>query len=221
MARPRSIHFDQQREQIYAAAAALFAARGYTATTMNGVAAACGVSKATLYHYLRNKQDLLVQISVAHVARLETIVADVRQLRRAPEPHLRALIERFTAAYASAQNEHRVLTEDVRFLLPQDREAVLAGQRRVASAFAQAIAAVRPALAASRLDKPLAMLLLGMINWTFTWLRPEGPLSHAELAPIVAELFLGGLHVVPASHAALADSRRASGRLGQRSKSSS
>lgn len=197
MARTRSLHFDDLREQIFKAAAALFAARGYTATTMNGVAGACGVSKATLYHYVRDKQDLLVQISVAHVARLEAIVDEVAAMRLTSEPHLRALIERFTAAYACAQNEHRVLTEDVRFLLPADRDQVLAGQRRVVAAFAQATTNVRPELAASQLDKPLAMLLFGMINWTFTWLRPEGVLNHASLAPIVSELFLAGLQAVP------------------------
>ena len=78
MARPRSAGYDDQREQILSAAAALFANRGYTAATMNDVAAACGVSKATLYHYVRDKHDLLAQITAGHVARLEALVADVQ-----------------------------------------------------------------------------------------------------------------------------------------------
>jgi hypothetical protein len=40
------------------------------------------------------------------------------------------------------------------------------------------------------------MLLFGMINWMFTWLRPDGRLAHADMAPIVADLFLGGLGAV-------------------------
>jgi TetR/AcrR family transcriptional regulator len=35
-----------------------------------------------------------------------------------------------------------------------------------------------------------------MINWTFTWLRPGGSMTHESLAPVVAELFLGGLPAV-------------------------
>jgi len=57
VARPRSAGYDGQREQILAAAAALFARQGYPATTMNEVAAACGVRKPTLYHYVRDKHD--------------------------------------------------------------------------------------------------------------------------------------------------------------------
>jgi AcrR family transcriptional regulator len=200
MARPQAATFTTQRDDILRAAAALFAARGYTATTMNELAKACGVSKALLYHYVRDKHDLLVQISLTHVATLEALVADVLALKLAPEPHLRLLIERFTAAYAHAQNEHRVLTEDVRFLGPEERVAVLGAQRRVVDAFAAAIQALRPELAGQRLSKPLTMLLFGMINWTFTWMKPGAGLTHQALAPMVSELFLGGLHAVALPH---------------------
>jgi len=37
------------------------------------------------------------------------------------------------------------------------------------------------------------MLLFGMINWMFTWMKPDGELNHAAMGPIVADLFLGGI----------------------------
>ena len=94
MARPRSAGYDDQREQILAAAAQLFATRGYTASTMHEVAAACGVSKATLYHYVRDKHHLLAQITRGHVERLEALVQAVQREGLAPEALLRALIRR-------------------------------------------------------------------------------------------------------------------------------
>jgi TetR/AcrR family transcriptional regulator len=203
VARPRSPGFDAQREQLLAAAARLFANQGYTATTMQQVAAAAGVGKATLYHYVRDKPALLAAIAGGHVARLQALVdavaAEAARERLAPEPHLARLIERFLRAYADAQHEHRVLTEDVKFLPAAEREALLAGQRRVVQAFAEAVAAIRPELAPARLAKPVAMLLFGMINWTFTWLRADGTLSHAALAPLVTRLFVGGLQSLPAA----------------------
>ena len=198
MARPRSAGFANQLDQILAASARLFASRGYTATTMNEVAAACGVSKATLYHYVDDKQGLLAQIVAGHVARLETLVLDVAARRLPPEARLRELIHRFMQAYASAEHQHRVLTEDVKFLGPAERERVLDGQRRVVSAFADTVAELRPDLGAAQLHKPLAMLLFGMINWTFTWLHAGGALSHETLAPMVVDLFFGGLPAVVA-----------------------
>jgi len=60
------------------------------------------------------------------------------------------------------------------------------------------VVALRPDLKKPRLAKPLTMLLFGMINWMFTWMKPEGALDHAAIAPIVADLFLGGLPAVKA-----------------------
>ena len=58
---------------------------GYTATSMNEVAEACGVSKPSLYHYVRDKHQLLAEIAEAHVARLLALVAEVDAARLAPE----------------------------------------------------------------------------------------------------------------------------------------
>jgi len=41
-----------------------------------------------------------------------------------------------------------------------------------------------------------------MINWMFTWLRPDGSLSHEQRAPLGADLFFGGLGAVRKPRAA-------------------
>lgn len=183
---------------ILAEAARLFALGGYPGTSMNQVAEATGLSKATLYHYFRDKYALLLDITEGHVTRLERLVAEVQAQELPPEEGMRLLIARIMAEYAGAQDAHRVLTSDVRFLKPADRERVLDKERRVVEGFAGAIAAWRPEQREAALTKPLAMLLFGMINWMFTWMRPEGALSHEALAPIVSDLFFGGVPAVRA-----------------------
>ena len=196
MARGRSPGYDDQREMILARAAHLFAHRGYSATSMNQVAQAAGLSKATLYHYYRDKYSLLVSIAEIHVSGLQDLVADVEAQALLPEQRLRELIRRIVKEYAGAQNAHRVLTEDVKFLEEDDRERVLDKERTVVAGFARAVVALRPDLKKAAMAKPLTMLLFGMINWMFTWLRADGALDHAAMAPIVADLFLGGLPAV-------------------------
>ncbi len=188
--------YDGQREMILSHAAQLFAQRGYAGTSMNEVAAACGVSKATLYHYVIDKHDLAVRIAEEHVLRLEALVNDTLQAHADPEQRLHALIRGFGQEYAQAQNAHRVLTEDVRFLREQDQQRILDVERRVVAAFAQTIAQVRGEPADSALGKPLAMLLFGMINWTFTWLKPGGTLDHDAIGTMVSQLFFGGVRAV-------------------------
>jgi TetR/AcrR family transcriptional regulator len=198
MARGRAPGYDAQRDTILAQAAELFARQGFVGTSMNEVATACGMSKPALYHYVRDKSQLLFEIATSHVARLHDLVAEVDNAMPATDPQqrVRRLIERFVLEYAGARHAHRVLTEDVKFLEPADQAKVLELQRQVVVAFSEAIAAVRPELVAAHLHKPLAMLLFGMMNWMFTWLQPDGKLSHADMAPVVADLFLGGLGAV-------------------------
>lgn len=193
MARGRAANYDEHREAILRHAARLFAQRGYIGTTMNQVADAAGLSKASLYHYYRDKYAMLVEIAVGHVTALEALVAQVLARQLPPADAVRHLIERIIDEYADAQDAHRVLTEDVRFLEADDRERVLGAERRVVAGFAEAIGAWQPGQAEAGLTKPLTMLLFGMINWLFTWHRPEGGLRHADLAPIVADLFFAGV----------------------------
>ena len=193
MGRGRSTSYDGQRELILQQAAMLFARGGYPGTSMNEVARACGLSKATLYHYFRDKYELLVSIAEGHVSRLQAIVGEAAGDEPTPAGRMRLLIKRLVQEYAHAQDAHRVLTQDVKFLQPQDRARILDQEREVVNAFAQVVAALRPDLKEQALSKPLTMLLFGMINWLFTWLKPEGALDHDAIAPIVADLFLGGL----------------------------
>ena len=208
MARGRAAGYDEQRELILARAAALFAQRGYPGTSMNQVAEACGVSKATLYHYYRDKYALLVSIAEGHVDKLRALVDQVLAEGLAPEPRLRLLIGRIVEEYAGARDAHRVLTEDVRFLEQADRDRILGHERAVVAGFAKAVADLRPELAQAALATPMTMLLFGMVNWMFTWLRPDGPVDHHALAPMVADLFMGGLPAVkPPAQAAKTSSR--------------
>ena len=196
MARGRAPGYEDQRGEILSQAAQLFALRGFHGTSMNEVAEACSLSKASLYHYFRDKDALLVGIAEGHLGRLEAVVAEVEEQKLEAEARLAQLIRSFVEEYASARHAHRVLTEDVRFLNDEDREQILDRQRRIVAAFSAAIREIRPETDVTTLAGPLAMLLFGMINWMFTWLRPDGELSYETMAPVVADLFLGGVRAV-------------------------
>jgi AcrR family transcriptional regulator len=201
MARPRAADFEQHRDAILAMAARLFADRGYAAGSIADLASACGVSKALLYHYYRDKEDLLFDIADRYIDSLQLIVDEVAAERLPPAPHLRRLIERFMQAYEHAAAYHRVLVQDVKYLSSAHRRRVVGKQNRVVDAFAAAIAAVAPQLAQSQLLKPVTMTLFGMINWTFTWLKDAGPLTYAQMAPVVTDLFLNGVTALAAAPA--------------------
>lgn len=56
-------------ERILREAPALFTAHGYASVSMQQIADAAGVNKATLYHHFRDKEDLFVAVIAAEFER--------------------------------------------------------------------------------------------------------------------------------------------------------
>lgn len=193
MARPRAATFDQQRATIVDAAARLFADHGFPSASMAQLAQACGISKPLLYHYYRDKAHILFDVADGYMNSLMAIVAEVKAEALEPEAHFRALVGRFMQAYQHSQAQHMVLVQDVKFLGEAERATVIEKERAVVDAFAAAIAKLKPRWTRKALKVPLAMILFGMINWTFTWLRADGPLRYEDMADVVADIFLHGV----------------------------
>ncbi len=193
MARGKAPTFELQRTSIMTAAAQLFGDKGFHNASMAELAQACGVSKPLLYHYYRDKEHILFDIADSYIDRLLEIVAGVEARGLEPEEQLAALLADFMAEYAHSQSRHMVMVQDVKFLGPEQAERVRDKQRQVVAAFAAAVERVEPGLKRRNLDKPIAMVLFGMINWSFTWLRADGSLSYADMAPVVTRIFLRGV----------------------------
>lgn len=193
MARGKAPTFELQRAAMLRAAAGLFAEKGFHNASMSAIAQTCGVSKPLLYHYYRDKEHLLFDIADSYIDELLAIVASVEARKLGPEDHFTELVTRFMEEYEHAQDHHMVLVQDVKFLKEEQAESVAGKQRRVVAAFADALARVEPGLQGRKLDKAVTMILFGMINWTFTWLRADGPLTFHDMAPIVTGIFLNGV----------------------------
>ena len=67
----------QRREQIVDAAEKVFFAKGFSATTMEQVAAEAELSKGTLYLYFKNKDDLFIALSVRFLRALAERFEDI------------------------------------------------------------------------------------------------------------------------------------------------
>ncbi|MDX9699471.1 MAG: TetR/AcrR family transcriptional regulator [Rhodocyclaceae bacterium] len=193
MARGKAATFEMQRASILKSAADLFADKGYHAAAMSELARACGVSKPLLYHYYRDKDHILFDIADSYMDQLLAIIERVEARGLEPRAHLEALIARFLEEYEHSQSQHSVLVQDVKHLPQELRDRVMDKERQVVATFAAVIVEIEPGLKKRSLDKAVAMILFGMINWTFTWLRADGPLSYADMAPVVTQIFMNGI----------------------------
>lgn len=193
MSRGRAPKFQMQRANILEYAADLFAQNGFHNTSMAELAKACSVSKALLYHYYKDKEEILFDIADSYVDRLIEIIQETKEERLDAEAYFTKLICNFLLEYEHSESKHMVLVQDVKFLQTEMHAQVIEKQRVIVDEFSIAIASMFPAVNKDRLLKPLAMSLFGMINWTFTWLKPSGSLTFKEMAPLITNLFIHGV----------------------------
>ncbi len=197
MARPKSAEHELKRDAILDRAAQCFAQRGYSAASMAEIAAACGASKARLYHYYGAKDAILFDLLDRYTQRLLALIGQGEALAQRKNLDERAalheLVHAFLAEYQSSATRHAALLHDVKFLADAQRETILNRQRDIVSAFTRFLKRAYPQRLNEHNQTALTMMLFGMINWTFTWLRPDGPMSYAGFADEVVLLLERGL----------------------------
>ena len=197
MARPISASHDQRRDEILDVAAACFARQSYPATRMNDIAAACSASKARLYHYYESKEAILFDLLDRYTQKLLLIIGQVQATahRQALDERatLHELIRAFLREYETSATRHAALLGSTQFLGDEQREVILNRQRDVVAAVTRFLRRAYPDRLNARNQNAIAMTLFGMINWTFTWLRPGGPMSYADFADEVIALLERGL----------------------------
>jgi AcrR family transcriptional regulator len=205
MARPKSSEHELRRDAILDIAAQCFAQQSYNAASMNDIATATGTSKARLYHYYGSKEAILFDLLDRYTQRLLAIVGQTEATAQRGNLDERAtlheLVRSFLAEYETSATRHVALLHDTQFLSNttsaehpiSQRELILNRQRDVVSAFTRFLRRAYPQRLNASNQTAITMMLMGMINWTFTWLRPGGTLSYAAFANEVILMLEQGL----------------------------
>jgi TetR/AcrR family transcriptional regulator len=205
MARSRASNYDDKRRAILNRSAELFSEHGFDRASMSKIAQACGVSKANLYHYYKDKDELLFDVIRFHLGELLEVVEAADAPELGPEARLRALAGALLEAYRDADSQHNVQINSMRFL-SAERQAELKGmERELVAIFSNAVIGVAPQLKGTRLLKPVTMSLFGMINWHYLWFKSSGAVSRADYADLVTRLIVDGTRQVREQSAALRD----------------
>jgi AcrR family transcriptional regulator len=196
MARTRAADYDGKRRAILGRSAALFAKNGYDRTSMAEVAAACGVSKALLYHYYVSKESLLFDILHDHLQGLLDAIGAIDS-RPAPRARLRALVGALLDAYRDADDQHKIQINELGKLPLERQKALKDMERSLVGVFADAIAAINPVIGRDKgLLKPITMSLFGMLNWHYMWFRERGGMTREDYADLATTLLLEGVAAV-------------------------
>ena len=182
------------RDEILEAAAQIFSQKGFHAASMQDIAQAVNLRKASLYHHVNNKQEILVAILDQALDLLIERMTEVMEQPLSPDEKLRQAM----ISYLQAMLEHRelasVLLLEHRSLEPDLHARHIPRRDRFERLWRDLIQEGLDQGLFSCMDVELtARALLGVMNWTITWYQPEGRLAYEDVANQFADLFLNGL----------------------------
>lgn len=189
---------EDRKTQIFAAAARVFATKGYGRASLQEVAEALGVTKPALYYYYRSKDELLFEITSFVMDRVAADLTEIAGSDRSPLEKLRALIGCYVRFFAAHPHELTIMSTEVESLGPERRELIVERQREYLGVLRGIVRDLLAEHPGSTLDETsVAFALLGGMNWIFKWYDPAGRVSPERLADDFTHLFSFGLQGPP------------------------
>lgn len=175
-------------------AAELFYNGGYSATTTRQISERLGIQKASLYHHVDSKEDLLYQICLSSLERLVSGVELAVAEADTAEARIRAAVRAHLDGALGNVKAHTVMLRDMN-ALSGDRRAAIAGRRSAYENSLRTLVDAGRSAGALRSDLPsrqLTLALLNLINWPIVWFRGDGDMTPAEIADFLLDIFLNG-----------------------------
>jgi AcrR family transcriptional regulator len=184
------------REGILEAAARIFSEKGFHATSMNDIADAVNLQKASLYYHFTSKQEILISLLDYALdlinSRLEAVLAQ----SLSPDEKLRQAMVSYLQTIAENQNLSAVLLLEIRSLDPELKARHASRREKFERLWRDLIIEGKQAGVFNSIDPSLTgRAILGVMNWTVTWYRSDGPRSATEIANLFADLLLQGLMI--------------------------
>jgi AcrR family transcriptional regulator len=181
-------------------AAKLFAAHGYGGASMQDIANDVGITKASLYHFFRDKDEIHNTVVIASVRRLlELVEARTRNCSTAAEKmegfaraHAQHIAENRHFYFAAAEGYHALTQPEIKRQVQRLRD----GYEETLRMF------IRQGVEDCEfreLDVKLAArALISCLNWMARWWRPDGPQSAEDVASDYVNLLIAGFRADPA-----------------------
>jgi TetR/AcrR family transcriptional regulator, cholesterol catabolism regulator len=186
-----------RKSEILDVFARLVAAEGYDTVSIREIAEAMGMSKGTILHHYGSKDRMLEELHNTYMQRrLREAHALVEALPNPREQLIGMVLLDLFAMHRNRDATIAFAREITRF----QADELMADVRRMRREYLE----VMEDILARGMDEALfrredptmvALQILGMVNWTWTWLREDGPWRIEELGESFVRLVVAGVDV--------------------------
>ena len=177
----------------------MFAKKGFHGTSIDELVEATGLQRGGLYYYIGSKDELLIRIHERFITPLLEGAREIVARKEPPEVELRLLADALIRDIVDYQDQVTVFLHEWRLAENTPEWRTVRRARKefetiVANCFKRGVqdGSFR------EIDVGLAMRgFLGMINYTYVWLRARGRTSAEEVSDAFADILLHGVLADP------------------------
>ena len=180
-------------ERILHTAAELFARNGYHATGLSELGEAVGLGRGALYYHIGSKENLLYELSVRHVEEMVAYGEKVLQSPLGAEERFRRLSRKLMRVIADNLPELTVFFREINSFSGQRHDRMVELRARFEHVWLQVLSDAEAEGVFQHGDNLTVKAVLGMHNYSYLWIDPEGALSPEEIADRFCDLLLHGL----------------------------
>lgn len=177
-----------RRDDILQAAAALFASKGYAATSIRDIADSVGLLSGSLYYHFTSKEEILLEAHARGVAQVTEAVRAAIEAHSEPWQTITAACKAHLSVLLGPSPFSQVITPQFPGSFEGALRQTLLDQRNDYEALLKGL--VTDLSLPDQVDARLFRLaLLGALNWAQTWYRESGPSSPEEIANDIIDMF--------------------------------
>jgi TetR/AcrR family transcriptional regulator len=189
----RKAQQNQKKNAVLMEAARIFNERGYAMASLEDVAVNLNISKAAVYYYFRNKQEILYECYQVSFDVWEAALAEGRTHGRTGRDKVEVFVRRHLEAGLDAL-QPLLMIRDQEGLEPEHRSRIEKRRRVLRNRLREFISEGIADGSISPCDpKPAATIIGASITWLLRMYRPDGDLPRSAFIDQVLALLLHGL----------------------------
>lgn len=182
------------REDILEAAAQVFRQKGFHGASMQDIAEAVNLQKASLYHHVSSKQEILLALLNRALELLLERISAISDQPLPADKKLSQMIRAYLQILAENTDLSAVLLFEHRSLERRQHARHVPNRDKFEALWRNVL---EEGVESNRFqcDDPAltTRAILGIMNWTITWYRPDGDMTINQVADHYSDLLLNGL----------------------------
>lgn len=185
-----------RQDDVYAAAAKLFAEKGYHATRIQDIADELGMLKGSLYYYFSSKEELLVNLTSGRIEESIAAIKGILSTKYTPTEKLTLTIDEHLRLYQEHAHIYTIyMQENLHEINADAAEQVSRLSKAYQKLWEKLLGeGIDCGEFQADLDTEIAVkAILSMCNNTIIWYDPNGRVPIRELARMFANLVLNGV----------------------------